>query len=82
MPAKIIDQYDHVPETKEDREYLSEVYRHCLFHLANWCLSVDWAELITLDLGLYEQPGGKQELVKQLEHAVRYVGEYSLPIIL
>ncbi|KAJ5619839.1 hypothetical protein N7510_003823 [Penicillium lagena] len=53
MPAKIIDRYDHVPETKED---------------------LDWAELITLDLSLYEQPGGKQELVKQLEHAVRHVG--------
>lgn len=36
--------------------------------------TVDWAELITLDLSLYDQPGGKQELVKQLEHAVRNVG--------
>jgi hypothetical protein len=35
---------------------------------------VDWAELITLDLGLYEQPGGKEALVKQLEHAVKHVG--------
>ncbi|KAK9788966.1 hypothetical protein SCARD494_09482 [Seiridium cardinale] len=32
-----------------------------------------WAELITLDLSLYEQPGGKNELVKQLEHVVRHV---------
>ncbi|KAI4741621.1 Clavaminate synthase-like protein [Aureobasidium sp. EXF-12298] len=35
---------------------------------------LDWAELITLDLGKFEKPGGKQELVKQLEHAVRHVG--------
>ncbi|ORY69499.1 uncharacterized protein BCR38DRAFT_333504 [Pseudomassariella vexata] len=35
---------------------------------------LDWAELITLDLSLYEQPGGKEELVKQLDHAVRNVG--------
>ncbi|SPO07421.1 probable iron/ascorbate family oxidoreductases [Cephalotrichum gorgonifer] len=35
---------------------------------------LDWAELITLDLSLYEQAGGKEELVKQLEHAVRNVG--------
>ncbi|KAM7183120.1 hypothetical protein V8F33_013791 [Rhypophila sp. PSN 637] len=35
---------------------------------------LDWAELITLDLGLYQQPGGKQQLVKQLDHAVRHVG--------
>ena len=46
-------------------------------HIANTAqqFSVDWAELITLDLGLYQQPGGKQELVKQLDHAVRHVGE-------
>ncbi|KAI1654321.1 Clavaminate synthase-like protein [Daldinia decipiens] len=35
---------------------------------------LDWADLITLDLSLYEQPGGKEELVKQLDHAVRNVG--------
>lgn len=35
---------------------------------------MDWAELITLDLSLYEKPGGKEELVKQLDHAVRNVG--------
>ncbi|KAJ5717837.1 Clavaminate synthase-like protein [Penicillium malachiteum] len=35
---------------------------------------LDWAELVTLDLSLYEQPGGKEQLVKQLEHAVQYVG--------
>lgn len=36
---------------------------------------MDWAELVTLDLSKYEQPGGKQELVKQLEHAVQHVGK-------
>lgn len=35
---------------------------------------VDWAELVTLDLSLFEQPNGKAELVKQLEHAVHHVG--------
>ncbi|KAJ6028600.1 Clavaminate synthase-like protein [Penicillium herquei] len=35
---------------------------------------LDWAELVTLDLSLYEQPGGKEQLVKQLEHAVQHVG--------
>ncbi|KAJ5928956.1 hypothetical protein N7466_007912 [Penicillium verhagenii] len=53
MPGKIIDQYDHVPVTKED---------------------LDWAELVTLDLSLFEQPGGKEQLSKQLEHAVKHVG--------
>lgn len=43
--------------------------------------AVDWAELITLDLSHYEQPGGKQDLVKQLDHAVRNVG-MSLSVVL
>lgn len=34
-----------------------------------------WAELVTLDLSLFEQPGGKEALVSQLEHAVRHVGK-------
>jgi hypothetical protein len=42
---------------------------------------VDWAELITLDLAQYEQPGGKEDLVKQLDHAVRNVGESTLPCV-
>ncbi|QMW46791.1 hypothetical protein G4B11_010246 [Aspergillus flavus] len=36
--------------------------------------AVDWAELVTLDLSQYDQPGGKEDLVKQLDHAVRHVG--------
>ncbi|KAE8416794.1 hypothetical protein BDV36DRAFT_284314 [Aspergillus pseudocaelatus] len=36
--------------------------------------NLDWAELVTLDLSQYDQPGGKEELVKQLDHAVRHVG--------
>ncbi|KAI9732601.1 MAG: hypothetical protein M1834_003937 [Cirrosporium novae-zelandiae] len=35
---------------------------------------LDWAELVTLDLGLWDKPGGKQELAKKLEHAVHHVG--------
>lgn len=42
--------------------------------------TVDWAELIMLDLSLYEQPGGKEELVKQLDHAVRHVGKHKKAI--
>jgi hypothetical protein len=75
MPGKYIEKYDQVPVTKEKREkYLPII--HCI--LLIWaCRSVDWAELITLDLNQYEQPGGKESLVKQLEHAVRNVGKLS-----
>ncbi|KAL6247654.1 hypothetical protein RBB50_005002 [Rhinocladiella similis] len=33
-----------------------------------------WAELVTLDLEEFNQPGGKERLAKQLEHAVHHVG--------
>ena len=33
-----------------------------------------WSELVTLDLEEYNQPGGKERLAKQLEHAVHHVG--------
>jgi len=36
--------------------------------------SLPWAELVTLDLSLYSQPGGKERLAAQLEHAVHHVG--------
>lgn len=35
---------------------------------------MEWAELITLDLAKFEQPGGKEQLVKELKHAVTHVG--------
>jgi hypothetical protein len=47
----------------------------CLYIANIVCRLVDWAELITLDLSQYEQPGGKESLVKQLDHAVRHVGK-------
>jgi hypothetical protein len=75
MPGKTLTPYEQVPVTKED----------CKFAISfTYTLSdtsvVDWAELITLDLGKFEKPGGKEELVKQLEHAVRHVGK-SVPTI-
>ncbi|KAL2837472.1 hypothetical protein BJY01DRAFT_237850 [Aspergillus pseudoustus] len=35
---------------------------------------LDWAELVTIELDRFDQPGGKEELVKRLEHAVKNVG--------
>ncbi|KAL4803416.1 hypothetical protein BDV18DRAFT_162980 [Aspergillus unguis] len=35
---------------------------------------LDWAELVTVDLSRFDQPGGKQELVQKLDHAVKHVG--------
>jgi hypothetical protein len=35
---------------------------------------VDWADLVTLDLSHFDEPGGKEKLAKQLDHAVNKVG--------
>jgi isopenicillin N synthase-like dioxygenase len=36
--------------------------------------ALPWSELVTLDLSDFDQPGGKERLAKQLEHAVHHVG--------
>ncbi|KAL4759989.1 uncharacterized protein BDW70DRAFT_169046 [Aspergillus foveolatus] len=35
---------------------------------------LEWAELVTIDLSRFDQPGGKEELVQKLDHAVKNVG--------
>jgi hypothetical protein len=35
---------------------------------------VDWAELATLDLSVFDTPGGKQKLAKQLFDAIDKIG--------
>ncbi|KAF2773455.1 Clavaminate synthase-like protein [Teratosphaeria nubilosa] len=35
---------------------------------------LDWAELVTLDLGVFDEPGGKQKLAEQLHYAAQHVG--------
>ncbi|PIA94103.1 hypothetical protein CB0940_07992 [Cercospora beticola] len=35
---------------------------------------LDWAELVTLDLSLFDQPNGKQQLADQLAYAAQHVG--------
>lgn len=72
MPGRI-NPYDEVPVTKEDCLWLVSMQLEYLV-FAN-TIVVDWAELVTLDLSLYDQPGGKEELAKQLDHAVRHVGK-------
>ena len=36
--------------------------------------NLDWADLVTIDLGLYDKPGGKQQLAQTLIKAVREDG--------
>ena len=39
---------------------------------------LDWADLITIDLSLFDEPGGKQQLASQLKHAISSVGFFYL----
>ncbi|KAF2811302.1 putative oxidoreductase [Mytilinidion resinicola] len=43
-------------------------------HPAETKEQLPWSELVTLDLSDFNQPGGKERLAKQLEHAVHHVG--------
>ncbi len=36
--------------------------------------NIQWAELVTLDLSLFDSPGGKQKLANQLAETIRNVG--------
>jgi hypothetical protein len=38
-------------------------------------LAVQWADLATLDLSLFDAPGGKEKLAKQLSHAIEKIGD-------
>jgi hypothetical protein len=35
---------------------------------------VDWADLATLDLSLFDEPGGKKHLAKLLFEAIQNIG--------
>lgn len=45
--------------------------------LVTLIITVDWAELVTIDLSKFDIPGGKEELVKELEYAVTKVGKFE-----
>lgn len=38
---------------------------------------VEWADLVTLDLSQFDQPGGKEALAKQLFEAIQNIGKPS-----
>jgi hypothetical protein len=35
---------------------------------------LDWADLATLDLSRFNEPGGKEDLAKQLHNAIEQIG--------
>ena len=39
---------------------------------------LEWADLVTLDLSKFDQPGGKQALAQQLKDAVHNIGFFYI----
>jgi isopenicillin N synthase-like dioxygenase len=39
---------------------------------------LDWADLVTLDLSVFDQPGGKEKLAAQLKEAIHKIGFFYL----
>ena len=82
-----IPTYSQVPETTFDRRsYASST--HALLQrsrimarprfetplLTCGSHAVDWADLATLDLSLFDEPGGKKQLAEQLFEAIQNIG--------
>ncbi len=73
--APKIPTYNQVPETKYERKgYQQETFQRTISLI---CMTVDWADLVTLDLSQFDQPGGKQKLANQLFEAIQKIGGFS-----
>lgn len=69
--------YKQVDETKHTRKINDLVHLVPYQPLAN-VFSVDWADLVTLDLSTFDQPGGKEALAKQLFNALQNIGFFYI----
>jgi len=70
-----IPQYVQVAETTHDRKQTC-VQRECKRRTN--AQSVDWADLITLDLSTFDTPGGKEKLASQLSDAINKIGFFYI----
>jgi hypothetical protein len=64
----------HTPEVFQDPHQYDYSRLKPYVHPPETKEDLPWAELVTLDLEDYARPGGKEQLAKQLEHAVHDVG--------
>lgn len=46
---------------------------------ASECITVKYADLVTIDLSELDQPGGKEKLAAQLKDVVHEVGNFFFP---
>lgn len=70
--------YTQVPETKHDCEFPT-AFLHARKVLTSFPhVSVDWADLVTLDLAKFDEPGGKEALAQQLFEALQTIGFFYI----
>jgi hypothetical protein len=65
--------YHQVPETKFERTWSLNSSDNCATMLT---IIVNWADLATLDLSIFDTPGGKEKLAKQLFDAIDKIGMF------
>lgn len=71
--------YTQVPETQHDRKFIQGLWsRNCTVLTSCPHLPVDWADLVTLDLDKFDEPGGKQALAQQLFEALQTIGFFYI----
>ena len=52
--------------------------KHCSPQVPQLSKAVPWADLATLDLSLFNTPGGKEKLAKKLSHAIEKIGFFYI----
>lgn len=71
--------YTQVPETKHDRALPRDLLELGSIELTSFiCASVHWADLVTLDLSKFDEPGGKESLARQLFEALQTIGFFYI----
>lgn len=70
--------YTQIAETKHDREYFHSIVHLCALLTCRAHVPVDWADLVTLDLARFDEPGGKEALARQLFEALQTIGFFYI----
>lgn len=71
--------YTQVPETQHDCELPRDSQLFGRIVLTNYLnVSVAWADLVTLDLAKFDEPGGKEALAQQLFDALKTIGFFYI----
>lgn len=74
---KSLSQYLNCNMTSQTRTVTLEEY----VQVPETSENLDWADLVTLDLSDFDQPGGKQKLAAEFSRAIEDVGKRERAII-